>query len=93
MQDDDVSHVPEKTLTDALNGLSREVVWRVKGFVKLEAGHHILNWAFGRHELTPLDNVPKDTGSVKLTVMGERGEVMRSARKFSEKIGANIVES
>ncbi|KAI0788043.1 cobW-domain-containing protein [Fomes fomentarius] len=93
VQDEDVSHVPKKTLTDALNGLSKEVVWRVKGFVKLEAGHHILNWAFGRHELTLLDDVPEETGSIKLTVMGERGEVKRSVRKFSEKLGANVVDS
>ena len=89
---EDGSHVPEKTLTDALSGLSKETVWRVKGFVRLESGHYILNWAFGRHELTPLDAVPQDTGSVKLTVMGERGEVKRAARKFAEKIGANIVD-
>ena len=63
----------------------------MKGFVRLESGYHILNWAFGRHELIPLRSHPERTGSVKLTVMGERGEVKRAARKLATAIGANIV--
>ncbi|RPD60975.1 cobW-domain-containing protein [Lentinus tigrinus ALCF2SS1-7] len=90
-QDDD-SVLPEGRLTEALAALSKESVWRVKGFVRLESGYHILNWAFGRHELTSLSEAPDRTGSVKLTVMGERGEVKRAVRKLAAAIDANIVE-
>ena len=83
--------VAENELTAALNALSKETVWRVKGFVKLEHGYMILNWAFGRYELTAVADMPERTGSAKLTVMGERGEVKRASRKFAERIGAHIV--
>lgn len=94
-----VVHVPhdgmlpisQESLTEGLGKLSKETVWRVKGFVKLESGHHILNWAFGRHELIRLAEVPEDVGSVKLTVMGERGEVKRGARKLAERLEAEVV--
>ncbi|KAI0636188.1 cobW-domain-containing protein [Trametes polyzona] len=88
----DASPISEQHLLDALSSLSKETVWRVKGFVRLERGLHILNWAFGRHELTPFEDVAGEhPGSVKLTVMGERGEVKRAARKLAEKIGAHLV--
>ncbi len=88
-QDDD-SFLAEGRLMEALAALSKESVWRVKGFVRLESGYHILNWAFGRHELTPLSVTPERTGSVKLTMMGERGEVKRAARKLAAAIGADM---
>ncbi|KAI0774984.1 cobW-domain-containing protein [Trametes elegans] len=83
----------ESQLLDALSSLSKETVWRVKGFVRLEGrGLHILNWAFGRHELTPFeDGAGEHPGTVKLTVMGERGEVKRAARRLAERIGARLV--
>ncbi|EIW57787.1 cobW-domain-containing protein [Trametes versicolor FP-101664 SS1] len=88
----DDTPIAEQQLVDALSSLSKETVWRVKGFVRLERGLHILNWAFGRHELTPFDDdADKHRGSIKLTVMGERGEVKRAARKLAEKIGAQMV--
>ncbi|TFK79801.1 cobW-domain-containing protein [Polyporus arcularius HHB13444] len=90
-QDDD-SFLAEGRLMEALAALSKESVWRVKGFVRLESGYHILNWAFGRHELTPLSVTPEGTGSVKLTMMGERGEVKRAARKLAAAIGADMTE-
>lgn len=83
--------ISQVSLTEGLGMLSKETVWRVKGFARLETGHHILNWAFGRHELVRIDDVPEDIGSVKLTVMGERGEVKRAARKLAEKLAAEIV--
>ncbi|KAI0350045.1 cobW-domain-containing protein [Trametes cingulata] len=88
----DASPVSEQTLIEALSSLSKETVWRVKGFVRLERGLHILNWAFGRYELTPFDDTSNEhKGSVKFTVMGERGEVKRAARKLAQSIGAEIV--
>ncbi|KAI0833727.1 cobW-domain-containing protein [Trametes gibbosa] len=84
--------IAEEQLVQALSSLSKETVWRVKGFVRLERGLHILNWAFSRHELTPFNDASGEhSGSVKLTVMGERGEVQRAARKLAERIGAQIV--
>ncbi|KAM5544579.1 hypothetical protein V8D89_001477 [Ganoderma adspersum] len=88
---DAILSVSQESLTEGLGMLSKETVWRVKGFVRLESGHHILNWAFGRHELIRMETVPEDVGSVKLTVMGERGEVKRGARKLAEKLAAEVV--
>ncbi|KAH9945485.1 cobW-domain-containing protein [Epithele typhae] len=82
--------IPEAALDEALGSLSKETVWRVKGFVKLERGYVILNWAFGRYELTAVDAVPSGTGAVKLTVMGERGEVKGVACKLATKLGATV---
>jgi G3E family GTPase len=61
-----------ESLETALTSLSKESVWRVKGFLKLSTGDHILNWAFGRYELTPYSRGLE--GDIKLTIMGERGE-------------------
>ncbi|KAH9848392.1 cobW-domain-containing protein [Lenzites betulinus] len=91
-EDGDNAPIEEKTLLQALSALSKETVWRVKGFVRLERGLHILNWAFSRHELTPFEDAAGEhSGSVKLTVMGERGEVKRAAQKLAERIGAQLV--
>lgn len=63
----------------------------MKGFVTTEKGHFILNWAFGRFDLIPLDESHVTSSeAVKLTVMGERGEVKRSARKLAEALHASI---
>lgn len=78
-------------LNSALGALSKESVWRVKGFVRLEGGLFILNWAFGRFALTELaDGSQEVDGSIRLTVMGERGEVKRASRKFATALGAKI---
>ncbi|KAJ7713893.1 CobW/HypB/UreG, nucleotide-binding domain-containing protein [Mycena maculata] len=75
--------IDEQVLIEALNGLSKESVWRVKGFVRLTGkGMHILNWAFGRFELTAL-GANTEAGTVKLTAMGKSGEVRRATAKFS----------
>ncbi|KAI0073680.1 cobW-domain-containing protein [Panus rudis PR-1116 ss-1] len=80
----------ESTLHDALSGLSKETVWRVKGFVTTEKGRHILNWAFGRFDLTPYEG-SEEEAVIKLTVMGESGEVKAAARRLAEKLGADVV--
>lgn len=90
-----------KILIKALQALSKENIWRVKGFVRLikedsEASTiHILNWAFGRYELSAVrsENGSQYLGEgevVRLTVMGERGEVARAARRLAEEIGASV---
>ncbi|KAF7424353.1 hypothetical protein PC9H_009660 [Pleurotus ostreatus] len=84
--------VSSSVLETALASVSKEVVWRIKGFVRLETGVHILNWAFGRHDLTPSNDKYMEGGEVlKLTVMGERGEVKKSARRFATCFDADIV--
>lgn len=87
---DGVSPIEIGVLREALGAVSKETVWRIKGFVRLESGVHILNWAFGRYELTPCgkDEEPALGYAVRLTVMGERGEVKRSINKFSSALGA-----
>lgn len=84
--------VDSESLTTALNALSKETVWRVKGFVRLTGkGVHILNWAFGRFELTRLEGNPDEEETVRITVMGERGEVKRAIRMFCALIGCEIL--
>lgn len=55
---------------------------------------HVLNWAFGRYELTRMESLDtsKDLEGValRLTIMGERGEVTRRARKLAEALGAEM---
>ncbi|KAH8089755.1 CobW/HypB/UreG, nucleotide-binding domain-containing protein [Filobasidium floriforme] len=73
-------------------------VYRVKGFLRLrdqeDSAIHVyaLNWAFGRFELTllkSLDTLEDLKGvSLRLTMMGARGEVMVRARKLAEILGA-----
>ncbi|ORX35886.1 CobW/HypB/UreG, nucleotide-binding domain-domain-containing protein [Kockovaella imperatae] len=83
----------QATLEDALEKLSFEI-YRVKGIVRLAGSPHpkawrtcILNYAFGRYELTYFPSLDEDAGldgvSLRLTVMGERGEVASRAKKLA----------
>ncbi|KAI9451058.1 cobW-domain-containing protein [Lactarius psammicola] len=56
-------------------------------------GQQILNWAFGRWELVRVPaSSPEENGElVRLTVMGERGEVRRYAKKLAESLGAKVI--
>ncbi|BEI90348.1 uncharacterized protein CcaverHIS019_0304180 [Cutaneotrichosporon cavernicola] len=73
-------------------------IYRIKGIVRFPSAggyeSHVLNWAFRKYELTPmpaLDDSPDLVGvSVRLTVMGERGEVARPARMLAEGLGAQV---
>lgn len=81
--------VAREDLLAALSGLSKESVWRVKGFVKLKGeGVYILNWAFGRFELTEMQG--DFDGTIRLTVMGERGEVRRAIKRFCTSLDSRI---
>jgi hypothetical protein len=80
--------IEQETLIEALHTLSREWVWRAKGFIKLRDGRWlIVNWAFGRYELKEFLGVDM-TGVVRMTVMGSRGEVRGPAGKFAKIIGS-----
>ncbi|KAI0261561.1 cobW-domain-containing protein [Gloeopeniophorella convolvens] len=82
----------EPALAAALGALSKESVYRVKGFVRLAGDPHarILNWAFGRWELSLAPDGDGDVGSVRLTVMGARGEVRRYAKRLAAALGATV---
>ncbi|KAG8854010.1 hypothetical protein FRB96_007873 [Tulasnella sp. 330] len=62
-----------EALTEVLTSLPKESIYRVKGFVMLAGSISILNWAFGRWDLTPMalgDEFGGDAPDVKLTIMG-----------------------
>ncbi|KAK0495257.1 cobW-domain-containing protein [Armillaria luteobubalina] len=82
--------ITHEQLQRALDSLSKESVWRVKGFVRFDQDVYILNWAFGRHELTMLRGEHKEKAAIRLTAMGERGEVKRAVRGFAGAVGAKI---
>jgi hypothetical protein len=84
----DSDGIEQETLIEALQSLTRESVWRAKGFIKLRDGRWlIVNWAFGRYELKDFLGVDM-TGVVRMTVMGSRGEVRGPAGKFAKMLGS-----
>jgi hypothetical protein len=54
----------------------------------LQDGSRILNWAFGRFDLVQYQ--PTLEGEIRLTVMGERGEVKKWARKLADSLSATV---
>ncbi|KAL0574046.1 hypothetical protein V5O48_007910 [Marasmius crinis-equi] len=78
-------------LDDALSKLSKESVWRVKGFVRLDDEEFILNWAFGRYDLVRSSEKGDGERVVDFTAMGERGEVRRALQPFCRSLGLEIV--
>jgi len=89
---DDSHGLEEELLIEALNVLPKESIWRVKGFIRFSSGEtKILNWAFGRYELTPYaSDEQQAVPSVKVTVMGQRGEMKRFAQRFADKLSAEL---
>jgi hypothetical protein len=63
----------------ALASLNKDSVWRVKGFVRLDSAIWILNWAFGRYDLTLFEGDASlmHGASIRLTIMGDRYELNR----------------
>lgn len=88
---DDTGGLERSVLLDALGSLSKESIWRVKGFVRLlpENRVHILNWAFGRYELDFCD-AQDAFPAIRLTVMGQRGEMKRLVHRFAERLGGDV---
>ncbi|TFK20702.1 cytoplasmic protein [Coprinopsis marcescibilis] len=115
------------TVENALKGVSKETVYRIKGFLlingalsgesspsgsvsmvrnernditppsgsgELSDALTILNWAFGRWELTrytPTIGSAVSAESVRLTVMGERGSTLKSAAKaVADALGGEV---
>jgi len=89
----DDNGVERSELIAALVRLPKETLWRVKGFVRLRGeGEHILNWAFGRFELSASIESPCTEAPIRLTVMGERGEVKRAIRTFCMAMNASVTD-
>ncbi|WWC68228.1 uncharacterized protein I206_102151 [Kwoniella pini CBS 10737] len=96
-EETEIEPIDKDLLDRELSKLSFEV-YRVKGIVRLPSSSppryttNILNYAFGRYELTHIPNLDQDESlkgvTLKLTVMGERGEVARRARRLAEGLGA-----
>ena len=95
----DSDGIEEERLIEALHSLPRECVWRAKGFIRLRDGRWVIvNWAFGRYDLHHLhfidgEGPPPIMGNgavVRLTIMGERGEVEGSAKRLAEALGCLI---
>ncbi|KAJ2926806.1 hypothetical protein H1R20_g10261, partial [Candolleomyces eurysporus] len=84
-----------------LKELSKEVVYRLKGFILLapsdpqaSSSLEILNWAFGRWDWTRYQSTDSETTPtfVRLTIMGERGPQLRnSGKKVAQLLGAEVV--
>ncbi|KAF9053214.1 CobW/HypB/UreG, nucleotide-binding domain-containing protein [Panaeolus papilionaceus] len=87
----DQNPVDKETLVNVLNGVPKDIIWRVKGFVKTVDGQWwLVNWAFGRHGLVEYSGDDIE-GTVKLTLMGARGEVVRNARKVAAGLGGSVL--
>ncbi|KAF8602841.1 cobW-domain-containing protein [Ceratobasidium sp. AG-I] len=94
--------VTPELLSEALDGLPKDSVYRVKGFVSFQNSVarevSVLNWAFGRFELVPLiQSAPNSAaermkpGDILLTVMGAVGEVKRYGIRIGQKLGARLI--
>lgn len=81
-----IGYIEKDVLETALQKVSKESVWRIKGFVQLEDGLHILNWAFGRYDTTLLQG--QGDFVVKLTAMGERGQLKRCLKALISELDA-----
>jgi G3E family GTPase len=93
MQPQGKEWVEEEVLLDALKLVGKEIVWRIKGFVRLPNGIYILNWAFGRYDLKKAEDTLRgmdDGVTVLFTGMGERGEVKRALRGMITRLGATL---
>jgi len=88
-----VVELSEALLRYSLDTVSKESVWRIKGFVRLANPPKtvIVNWAFGRVELTPFEDADLSGPEVRLTIMGESGEVKRAISSFSKAIGTELL--
>jgi len=81
------------TLDAALEALSKESVYRVKGFVRFPDSVYILNWAFGRPDYTLfVGDVADKLGdrTALFTLMGEPGELTRRAARFAAALGGEL---
>ena len=81
-------------LDEILETCFKEEVYRIKGFVKIEGeGTCILNFAFGRWQITSLTrSVKEGEPGIRLTVMLARGEGRRWQKEFSKSFAEQNVQ-
>lgn len=86
--------ITRQKLEELLESCSKEDVYRIKGFVKIEGeGICILNFAFGRWDITPLTRPVKEgEKGIRLTVMLARGEGRLYQREFEKGFGGQNVQ-
>ncbi|EUC57575.1 CobW/HypB/UreG domain protein [Rhizoctonia solani AG-3 Rhs1AP] len=92
-EDQPPSPLTRDRLSEALEKLPTESIYRVKGFVRFgDQDIEVLNWAFGRFELVSCATARYNLGpnELLLTVMGARGETKRYARKLGQTLGARL---
>lgn len=92
------SHADERITRDRLDEIldscNKEEVYRIKGFVKVDGILCILNFAFGRWEITPLKRdleIPEK--GVRLTVMLARGDGRKWEKKLAEAFAEQNVQT
>ena len=86
--------ITREKLEEILESCPKEEVYRIKGFVKIEGeGMCILNFAFGRWDITPLTRPIKEGEmGIRLPVMLARGEGRQYKRDFAEGFGGQNVQ-
>ncbi|KAJ3173291.1 hypothetical protein HK101_011078 [Irineochytrium annulatum] len=78
--------VTEDSIRAFLGTLSKENIYRVKGFVKLADGLYLINWAFERFTLTKMKREGETSAfNVRITVMGV--ELRRLLQQFADGFG------
>lgn len=71
-------------LNSALSLLSREYVWRVKGFLRMDSSVYILNWAFGRYNLYHTDKTVDNI--LQLTFVGDNRDLQQALQPFIDAV-------
>ena len=93
LESDGEETITREKLEEILESCSKEDVYRIKGFVKIQGeGMCILNFAFGRWDITPLTRPIKEgEKGIRLTVMLARGEGKQYQKAFSKGfVGQNV---
>jgi len=85
--------ITRETLDTLLSTCSNDQVYRIKGFIKIVGeGMCILNYAFGRWDLTP---ITKDIGNedLRLTAMLAKGEGRQWQKEFSKELEVHKIQA
>jgi G3E family GTPase len=85
--------IAREKLNEVLEMCSQDEVYRIKGFIRIEGeGMCILNFAFGRWEITTLTRSIRDAErGLRLTVMLARGEGRQWQKQFPRLFAAQNV--
>jgi G3E family GTPase len=86
--------ITREKLSEILETCPGDEIYRIKGFISIEGeGITILNFAFGRWDITSLTRAWKEGDrGLRLTVMLARGEGRKWQKKFAEAFAAQNVQ-